>query len=110
MTDTDDLTDLILDDIDSRFGTDHSHRLIARHLAALGYRRVVIDDAMIERARKSLYASGRKASVIAVRAALTAALAPKDQPHEKAVGAPANWVHGYLPCGCCDDGQGRHVR
>lgn len=28
----------------------------------------------------------------------------------KAVGAPANWPWGHLPCGCRNDGYGRHVR
>jgi hypothetical protein len=28
----------------------------------------------------------------------------------KAVGAPANARWGYLPCGCTNDGYGRHVR
>ena len=28
----------------------------------------------------------------------------------KAVGAPANAPWGYLPCGCSNDGYGRHVR
>ena len=28
----------------------------------------------------------------------------------KAVGAPANWKWGYLPCGCRHDGHGGHVR
>jgi hypothetical protein len=27
-----------------------------------------------------------------------------------AVGAPAGWKWGYLPCGCLNDGYGRHVR
>jgi hypothetical protein len=30
--------------------------------------------------------------------------------NEPAAGAPKDWPHGYLPCGCCDDGNGRHVR
>lgn len=27
-----------------------------------------------------------------------------------AVGAPKNSRWGYLPCGCCNDGYGRHLR
>lgn len=27
-----------------------------------------------------------------------------------AVGAPKDWRWGYLPCGCCNDGHGGHVR
>lgn len=30
--------------------------------------------------------------------------------NEPAVGAPEDWPHGYLTCGCRDDGTGRHVR
>lgn len=26
-----------------------------------------------------------------------------------AAGAPKDWPWGYLPCGCCNDGYGRHV-
>ena len=103
MTDSDDLTDLI-----HQYWA-KSPADLARWLIDAGYRRVVVDDAMIERAHRHLDGV-LSPSRGAVRAALTAALTPKDQPHEKAVGAPANWVHGYLPCGCRDDGQGRHVR
>lgn len=27
-----------------------------------------------------------------------------------AAGAPKNWKWGYLRCGCCNDGYGRHAR
>ncbi len=27
-----------------------------------------------------------------------------------ACGAPKNWPWGYLPCGCRNDGYGRHIR
>lgn len=26
-----------------------------------------------------------------------------------AVGAPKNWLWGYLPCGCRNDGYGNHI-
>lgn len=26
-----------------------------------------------------------------------------------ALGAPKNWRYGYLPCGCRNDGYGRHI-
>jgi Holliday junction resolvasome RuvABC endonuclease subunit len=29
---------------------------------------------------------------------------------EPACGAPRGWPWGYLPCGCCNDGYGRHAR
>ena len=29
--------------------------------------------------------------------------------NEPCVGAPKGWKWGYLPCGCCNDGFGRHV-
>ena len=29
--------------------------------------------------------------------------------NEPACGAPKNWPWGYLPCGCRNDGHGRHI-
>jgi hypothetical protein len=29
--------------------------------------------------------------------------------NKPAVGAPKNWRYGYLTCGCCNDGYGRHI-
>lgn len=43
------------------------------------------------------------------------ALAPVRELHRKymdnppAVGAPKGWRFGYLPCGCRNDGTGRHL-
>lgn len=42
-----------------------------------------------------------------------AELAPARRPvymdNPKAIGAPANWQWGYLPCGCRNDGFGNHA-
>lgn len=42
------------------------------------------------------------------------AVKPKGEPsrmdNAPAVGAPKYWKWGYLPCGCMNDGYGRHVR
>lgn len=35
---------------------------------------------------------------------------PRFMDNPKACGAPAESRWGYLPCGCCNDGYGRHVR
>jgi hypothetical protein len=35
---------------------------------------------------------------------------PQYMDNPSAVGAPKNWRWGYLPCGCHNDGYGRHVR
>jgi len=41
---------------------------------------------------------------------LSAANRPHYTEYRKAAGAPAGWKYGYLPCGCRDNGEGRHVR
>ena len=86
MTDTDDLTDLIENPTGGL-----TPRQIAQRIIDAGYRRVVVDDAMIERARaaadrlfdQALHTAGDEAGRQRARddrAALTAALNPKDTP------------------------------
>lgn len=35
---------------------------------------------------------------------------PQSMDNPPAAGAPRNWRWGYLPCGCRNDGYGRHVQ
>lgn len=35
---------------------------------------------------------------------------PTRMDNPPACGAPKGWPWGYLPCGCRNDGYGRHVR
>lgn len=44
------------------------------------------------------------------RAQHTTEPAPKFMDNPKACGAPAGSRWGYLPCGCSNDGHGKHVR